>query len=406
MALPERLSPGPVLLADDLTGAGDVGGALLAGGRLVTVRLDSRRIPAPAGRHAVVVDLDTRIMGRIPATRRVAKVGRRLRRAGLRPAYFKVDSTLRGHPFAEGEALRRAAGAPLAWFAPANPAQGRLTVGGRQYVRGRRVERTEFARDPLNPVMSGDLVALAGAVVGRRRVAHLPVSGLRRGPGRVAALRRLWLRRGCRAVIADVLTPADLDRLAAVIPAGDLPVGAAALAGAMFGKARGRAPRSSPRSRGGRTLAVIGSLNPATAGQIAALAARPAVSVRPLGPGDLRRGHVPPPRGARWWVLRLDPRAFRAMRPSAGAAIARRLGRVGAAAFATFAPARVFLSGGLTAVSVCRALGIAELALRGTPAPGLTSASATVGGRTVEVLTKPGGFGDRVALAALAGGRA
>ncbi len=406
MAPREITGSGLVLLADDLTGAGDVGGALLAAGRRVTVRLESDATPRPAGGRDLVVDLDTRILSRSAAVRRVTAIGRMLRRAGRRPAYFKIDSTLRGHPFAEGEALRGATGAPLVWFVPANPAQGRLTIGGRQYVRGKRVERTDFARDPLNPVSSGDVVAQAGAAVGPRRVAHLPVSDLRRGLTHVARLRRNWIARGYHAVVADVVKPADLDRLAAAIPSGDLPVGAAALAGAMF-----RRPRAIPRgaavpSRGGRTLAVIGSLNPATAAQIAALARRPGVRVRRVGPADLRRGRVTGPAGGRWWVLQLDPRAFGRVRPATGPAIARRLGRVGAEAFHAFRPTRLFLSGGLTAVSVCRALGVTELALRGTPATGLTAATATIGGRTVEILTKPGGFGDRRALAALAGGRA
>lgn len=379
---------------------------MLAAGRRVIVRIPSADgVPgAPPAGAAIVVDLETRTRSTRAATGAAERMGRALRKAGARVAYFKIDSTLRGHPFAEGEALRASTGAPLAWYVPANPSQGRLTIGGRQFVRGVRVERTEFARDPLHPVASGDLIALAGAVVGPARVAHLNVSGLRRGPGYVRSLRRAWLRSGCRAVVADVVHPADLGRLAAVIPGTDLPVGAAALAGMMLGRSGPEAPRSRARRGVPRTLGVIGSLNPTTAAQVRALADRPGVVVRRITRGALVASvRLAPPASARVWIVCLEPGSFRSVRPSAVGSIAASLGRVAAAAFAAFQPSRLFLSGGLTALAACRALGITEYELRGLPASGVTLASASVAGRPVELLTKPGGFGPPDALLGLAG---
>ena len=54
--------------------------------------------------------------------------------------FKKIDSVLRGHPVAETAAVHGAGRFDLTIVAPAFPAQGRTTRGGRQWVAGERHE--------------------------------------------------------------------------------------------------------------------------------------------------------------------------------------------------------------------------------------------------------------------------
>jgi len=166
----------------------------------------------------LILDLETRRLGEAAAVRRVHQVGRELLRRGAAPVYFKVDSTLRGHPVAEAEALRGASRRRMTWLVPANPSQGRWTIGGRQFVHGRPLERSAYTHDPLHPVRTGDLVALAATTLGRKACAHMNLHELSRGPAHVRRLRREWLRRGVRLVVADAWREEDLKMIAACIP--------------------------------------------------------------------------------------------------------------------------------------------------------------------------------------------
>ncbi len=374
----------------------------------------SAGMPVPAG-GVTVLDLETRRLSRAAAVQRAIRAGRWLKRAGVRPGYFKIDSTLRGHPVAEAEAIRVATGRRLIWFVPANPSMGRTTVGGHQFVHGEALESTAYVRDPLHPVKTGDLLELAAKELGGRACAHLPLAELGRGAAHVRSLRRGWLGGGVRLVVADIVRESDLARLAACIPADDLAVGAAALAAHLFGRPGSPAVRASARTAQAsplvsRGLAVIGSLNPLTATQVARAGGLRGVRVRRLASDDLRRGiAVPAAPECRWLILALDPARFRrllAARSWQGERIARGLARLAAKASALRAPDVLLLSGGLTAAAVCEAMGIPELRLRREVEAGLVASEADGPAGRLTVLTKPGGFGSKDALAVIMrGGR-
>jgi len=340
-------------------------------------------------------------MSRGPAVRRAWQAGRWLRRAGARPGYFKIDSTLRGHPVAEAEALRRATGSRLTWLVPANPSMGRQTIGGRHFVNGRPLEATQYARDPIHPVATGNLLELAAGDLGAGACVHLPLSDLARGPAHVRKLRRAWLGAGIRLVVADARREADLARIAACIPADDLPMGSAALARHLL-RRRMRGVSADAETPGPRGLAVIGSLNPLTAEQVRRASRLAGVLVHRLGPSDLERGRVGlPGPGVRWFILVLDPARFRRVlssRSGQGERVARGLARVAARAVRGWRPARLLMSGGLTAAAVCEAAGIPALRLIREVAPGLVASKANGPAGAFLVLTKPGGFGSKDAL--------
>jgi len=332
-----------------------------------------QRAARPRPGVAVVIDLETRRMPLAAAVRRVVRVVRWLRRRHLTPAYFKIDSTLRGHPVAEAGAARAAGRLGRIWFVPANPAMGRTVRGGRLYVGQQPVERSAFGRDPLHPVVSGDV----------RRIT---------GP----------LRPGAGCAVPDAATTGDLRRIAREIPRGDFAVGAAALAQHVIpAPPRIGARRRPAIRRRGRTLAVIGSMNPVTARQVERASRRGGAPLARLGPRDLGT-RLPRTFGSAKGLslLTLDPAKFRhalgrtpTARRLAGERVARGLARAAAGVVRRWKPAVLMLSGGLTAAAVCEALRVRSLTLVREAAPGVVLSTARWPGGRAEVLTKPGGFG-------------
>jgi uncharacterized protein YgbK (DUF1537 family) len=75
----------------------------------------------------------------------------------------KVDSVLRGNVTAEVEAVMRQLKLNRALLLPANPSLGRVIRGGEYFVQGKRIHRTEFARDPEYPRRSAQVLRMVGA---------------------------------------------------------------------------------------------------------------------------------------------------------------------------------------------------------------------------------------------------
>jgi uncharacterized protein YgbK (DUF1537 family) len=225
-----------VALADDLTGALEVG-ARFAGARVAVESAPERWPRAPV----LVVDAESRHLDAEAAACAVGAAARAARALAPLLVYKKTDSTLRGNLAAELRAVAEAFPARPLVYAPAYPAMGRTVRGGRLYVDGAPLEQTTFARDPLNPVHTGDIAALLGG---------LPVR------------------------VLDGETDADVEAAArAIASASPLPVaaGPAALAGALAG-ALDLAPRPPARWPAlPRALVVNGSLHPASAAQVARL---------------------------------------------------------------------------------------------------------------------------------------
>jgi uncharacterized protein YgbK (DUF1537 family) len=150
-----------LILADDLTGALDTGIQAAKKGLPVRVFLSPGAAEKSAGKEEGGTGLQEGASGilvintasrQLPPSEAAAILASCLGRYGDIPfVYKKTDSVLRGNIGAELDALIRARGGPL-FFVPAWPAMGRTTSEGRQLLTGIPVDKTEFARDGLNPV--------------------------------------------------------------------------------------------------------------------------------------------------------------------------------------------------------------------------------------------------------------
>ncbi|MFJ2092626.1 four-carbon acid sugar kinase family protein [Streptomyces sp. NPDC087901] len=364
------------ILADDLTSAGDGAAPFRRTGHEARILLSGLATELPPVTGVTAVDLGTRLLDQESAAARTGRAARRFAASAL--LLKTVDSTLRGHVAAEVRAAWAGSRRRAVVIAPAFPAEGRVTVEGVQHVRGMPVHESDFARDPVHPVRCSDLRTLFpdAVPVGPDRAAELP------GPIGRGAL-----------IVCSAATDGDLDRLVAAVPHLDdvLWVGSPGLAAALARRcARGDGPVAPALTPARRPLVVVGSANPATRRQLAALRVRS--DVQGITIGDDPAAAVQAIRALAAPVLTVQTPDERHA-PHTARVFARSL----AAAVRTLTEERLVdalvVTGGETAATVLRALGIDGIDLLDEPEPGVARGTP-LGLPSLPVLIKAGGFGD------------
>jgi uncharacterized protein YgbK (DUF1537 family) len=222
------------VIADDLTGAAEMGGIALRHGLAPEIQTTDYTKPSS---EVVVLDTDSR-SGSPAMARKATRVAGELL-ANLEPqlVYKKVDSVMRGHILAELEALLPCLARGSALLVPANPSLGRTITKGRYYVRGRPLAQTDFSADPEHPIASSDVLHLLG------RSTSLSTSFIEPGdpvPGNTVAVGRAESEKDLRAW-AEQLDPSHL-------PAGGSEFFAALLQARGFFPVRKRDPEPLPQN--------------------------------------------------------------------------------------------------------------------------------------------------------------
>jgi uncharacterized protein YgbK (DUF1537 family) len=195
-------------LADDLTGALEIGAKFAAVGIDATVGTRHCWDQAAA---ASVIDTETRHLAPAAAADIVARLAREA--GGVRLLYKKTDSTLRGNIRAELAALADAFPGSRVAYVPAYPRMRRTVRNGILLVDGVPVHETEFAQDALNPVRESHVPTLVGGAVEvfdaetDDDIARI-ADGLLRAPGIILAAGPAALAEALAARIAEsVIAP-------------------------------------------------------------------------------------------------------------------------------------------------------------------------------------------------------
>lgn len=313
------------LIADDLTGALDAAAAFCADGLSVVVATRPEAYSAALDTGAEVVALSTNSRDG-SAQEAQARVARAVAQSAGRRIFKKIDSRLKGYVAAE---LAPFADVPLL-VAPALPAFGRTVENG--YLTGFGVAEPIDVRAVL-----GDL----------SRAAMVP---------------------DCRC--AD-----DLDAALAHAPAEAVLVGARDLAFALA-RAGGLTPQV-PAALSGRIGVAVGSTDPITIVQVAALAGTD-VSIIPAPSGHSTQ--IP------------DARGHIVLQAASGhTSDSIQIGKSLAQSFRPIADLcdTLVLTGGATADVILATLGVELLCLEGEILPGLPVSR----GADWRIVTKSGGFG-------------
>ena len=348
-----QLYPKIAMIADDLTGALDSVVTFANVGLRCVVATAPAHLQAALEQQPEVVAVSTnsRDLSMAEAIAQVSAVATALKHI---PMHFKkIDSRLKGHIAAEITALVKVQGQRRALLCPAIPQMGRLIAKGQ--LRGFGI---------------GEAIALAPLLA--------DLSGLS-----VAA--------------PDVISDSDIDAILAQTPAGTLLIGARGLA---EGVARRMAladakPIMLPLPR--PMVFVIGSRDPITLAQVAAL--------RQSQP---QARFVPAPNGqATEPALAMGIAILQAISggdPASAATVSHQLAKSYLQSFAT--PACVVLTGGETAAAVLAEMQVGLLEVLGEALPGMPLCRALGFQTSPLIVTKSGGFGAADALSHLAGGPA
>jgi uncharacterized protein YgbK (DUF1537 family) len=403
-----------VIIADDLTGAADTAACFAQAGLRTVVALttpetefwllslqnsvSSDRPPAEtgfSGKNPVSFDVlslstNSRELSAGDAARQVRQAVDWLQHNGcVGPETFfykKVDSMMRGHPAVELAAMQAALGLDRALLAPAFPAQGRLTLAGRQVVGDGSAARHI------------DLGEVFGS--GPDGIHWLSLEQARRG----------WLAGQPGLYIADAESEADLEALAhALLALGfRLACGSAGLgralqkAGFLPEDRPARAPAGPPAEThpaGRPVLVVAGSRSPALLRQVEAVRQLGIRVVRP-DPAFLENKAYPPKELAASLAetLRAGQPAILTTAglpasPLGDHTVAERLAGVAGWLVDIGLVGGLLLTGGDTAAAVCRRLGATLIELHGEPLPGIAAGALLDGHHAgLPVITKAGAF--------------
>lgn len=390
-----------------------MGGCFSAAGFRVEVRLTVDNVSSRQ-QEIVVVDTETRNSQPSVARETVARVASSFGRSaafdtGRFDLHFKkIDSTLRGPIGHEVSGLMRALALDNAVIAPAFPAQGRTTVGGRQLVRGQPVEKSPAGSDPAYPVSESHLPTLLRAQTGQP-VALVTLDVVRQGRAVLeAALRDALAQR--QLCVVDAETDEQLNELAAVLlglASRVLAVGTTGLASSLVRRLkplRPTAPSHPPQaSNGAGVLVVCGSLHPASLRQVEYLGDRASLFSAAARAAGEDGNHAVERRQVQRVATAL---AHGDVLLSSSSGDGRGRGPrdeeviIGLAALAGQAveacrPRGLVLTGGETAYRVLQALEADGMQLTGEVLPGVPVGSV-LGGRCngLPSITKAGGFGE------------
>ncbi|PRD54162.1 four-carbon acid sugar kinase family protein [Sphingobacterium gobiense] len=149
-----------LVIADDLTGAAEIGGMVLRYGLSVEI---VHTLTLPISKDVRILNTNTRSLKADEALLHLQGVF--LVDQGFKWdwIYLKFDSALRGHIKEEISFYRTIFQKDNVIFCPVNPALGRIIEDGVYWVNGRPIAETDFAQDPEFPITKSHILEVLDA---------------------------------------------------------------------------------------------------------------------------------------------------------------------------------------------------------------------------------------------------
>lgn len=183
------------VIADDLTGAAELGGIGLRHGLKTEIRT---AVGTATDADLLVVAADSRSKSQIEAIAEMTQITRELRLLKPEWVYKKTDSVLRGHVMAELRTHLENLDCRNALLIPANPSLGRTIRDGHYFLNGQPIHQSSFSIDPEFPVLSSDIQDMLHTknqpVPIRKPREKLPVRGIIIGEATTAEDLRAWAK--------------------------------------------------------------------------------------------------------------------------------------------------------------------------------------------------------------------
>ena len=165
-----------LIIADDFTGANDTGVKLTEEGMPVNVFFSAINI---VPHTSCVIDTETRNDSEKTAYEKTKTILNSIDMNQFDFVYKKVDSTLRGNIVTELRAINDRFAPDYVVFAPALPALGRQVINKKVLVSGKELRKTEFACDPVKPVLLDNVETILAQSFGVNSVQYYSLKDLR-----------------------------------------------------------------------------------------------------------------------------------------------------------------------------------------------------------------------------------
>lgn len=220
-----------ILIADDLTGACDSGVQFTRKGMKAAVFFEESNLDNIES-DVIIIDTDSRALAQLEAYQVVDRAAAKLDKASFEFIYKKIDSTLRGNIGSEIDALMDRLGFDIAVIAPALPVLNRVTRNGIHYLNGEPIENTEIAKDPKTPVTDSNIVRLISKQ-SKREAVLFPKAVLQLDQETIAQKTKDLMEENKSLFVFDAENTKDLEQIAArmrTFPNRILWVGSAGLA--------------------------------------------------------------------------------------------------------------------------------------------------------------------------------
>lgn len=263
--------PYTVVIADDITGANDIGIMYAKEGLSVHVysyKEGEKTDYAPC--DVLILDTDSRFDTKERAYEKVRGALEQIPKEGVVQYIDKQCSVFRGNIGAEFDAMMDFLQVDFAVVVLGFPDNGRTTVEGKHYVHGVLLEESQFRHDPVHPMLESDLTKILEGQTSRN-VGHISSDRYADGEGAVReALDEI--KKTCHYCIMDVRDNADLELLANVLQSEKMICGSSALSrylGKIYAsKGQKGVPAPSQKVRA-KVYCAAGSLTPQTVHQTA-----------------------------------------------------------------------------------------------------------------------------------------
>lgn len=374
------------VIADDITGATDIGLMLARNGLPTTLCLGlpsaSRSVAAPA----VVIALKIRNLPPEQAVAAATAAADWLLARGARQLYYKYcstfDSTPRGNIGPVTDALLKRCGESFTVLAPAFPDNGRTVVGGELLVHGQPLAESPMKDHPLTPMKDSSLQRLMDAQTEPGSTGRVPQETIRAGHVALAAALQKLRDHGYRYAVPDCEDENDIRTLGVACRDMKLLTGAAGLAAALphnyrkKGLLTGAVQTTALPRLPGHAAVLAGSCSAATRNQVERFRSRatpivvdPLALARDASAGDdlLDRAAKAAQAGNVLVCSSADPERLRAVQSAIGVEesadiVERALSRI-AAHLADCGVRKFVVAGGETSGAVADALAIDELGI-------------------------------------------
>lgn len=259
------------VVADDVTGANDIGLMFAKHGYKTEVFSSFNEIdPSQVRADVLILDTNSRCDNPALAYDKVLTATKLLTVCNCRTLIKKTCSVFRGNIGSEFDGMLDAAGADFAVVVAAFPKNGRITKNGQHIVHGRPLAESEFRKDPVHPMQTGDLREII-AQQSKRPLHLLDYQTVAQGVAAIKGSINEAKKKG-GYLVCDVTNQNDLKLIAEAVAAEPFLFGSSALAEELppFWPAPEVGLSLNDLPRGGfGSLIVAGSVTPQTKKQVA-----------------------------------------------------------------------------------------------------------------------------------------